>query len=404
MIAVAMGVMNVATYGYTILAARALGPQSYGAFAAVMNLLLVVSVVSLALQATAARRISADPEHVAQIEAGVLRVTLRAAFGLGLLLLLLAPVVNIVLRLESLTTAALVGLIAVPVTMMGGQAGILQGERRWKALAAIYVAAGVPRLAIGSGLIVWRPEELTATVGVLIGAIAPVLVGLVVLRAPRVEGRLSEQHGSRSILRESALNSQALLAFFALSNADVIVARNVLDAQDAGLYAAGVILTKAVLFLPQFVVVIAFPNLATVHERRRALTLSLLLVGVLGLVAIAGALLLSPVAMVFVGGGEYAEIEPRLWLFAVLGTLLAMLQLLVYAVLARRGQRSTYALWLALAAVIGVGMLSSSLEMLLAVVVSIDAVLFAALLATSLYGLRRSELRGRRLADDSTSA
>ncbi len=38
-IAVAIGVMNIATYGFTIVAARALGPQQYGAFAAVMNLL-----------------------------------------------------------------------------------------------------------------------------------------------------------------------------------------------------------------------------------------------------------------------------------------------------------------------------------------------------------------------------
>ena len=35
-IAVAMGVMNVATYGYQMVAARALGPQDFGAFAALM--------------------------------------------------------------------------------------------------------------------------------------------------------------------------------------------------------------------------------------------------------------------------------------------------------------------------------------------------------------------------------
>ena len=35
----------------------------------------------------------------------------------------------------------------------------------------------------------------------------------------------------------------ALLAFFALSNVDIIVARNVLSDHDAGLYAAGLIIT-----------------------------------------------------------------------------------------------------------------------------------------------------------------
>ncbi len=60
-IAVAMGVMNVATYIFQMVTARVLGPQDFGAFAALMNVLLVVGVMSLAVQATAARRISASP-------------------------------------------------------------------------------------------------------------------------------------------------------------------------------------------------------------------------------------------------------------------------------------------------------------------------------------------------------
>ena len=64
------------------------------------------------------------------------------------------------------------------------------------------------------------------------------------------------------MLRELFHNSHALLAFFALSNADVVIARSTLDPHDAGLYAGGLILAKAVLFLPQFVVVVAFPSMS----------------------------------------------------------------------------------------------------------------------------------------------
>ena len=63
-VAVAMAVMNLATYVFTALAARLLGPQDYGALASLMAVLLVVSVVQLGIQTTAARRISADPGHV----------------------------------------------------------------------------------------------------------------------------------------------------------------------------------------------------------------------------------------------------------------------------------------------------------------------------------------------------
>ncbi len=388
-IAVAMGVMNVATYGFQMIAARALGPQDFGAFAALMNLMLVVSVMSLAVQATAARRISSEPRDVVQIERTILRVTYKSAAVLGLVLLALTPLINLVLRLDSLASAAVVGLIAVPLTVMGGQAGVLQGERRWAPLAVLYAAAGVPRLLLGSALVLWHPSELSAMIGVALGACAPVIVGFIALRRPRSEHVSGSGPPIPSLLGEVARSSQALLAFFALSNVDVIVARNVLDGHDAGLYAAGLILTKAVLFLPQFVVVVTFPAMSTPRERRRTLIRGLLLVGGIGAVAIAGAFLLSPLAMIFVGGGEYSEIESQLWLFAVLGTLLAMLQLLVYAVLARQGKRSVYAPWAALGLVVGLGLRCDSLEALLGVVVGVDALLLGVLLAISLYLARR---------------
>src|SRR4051794_27318523 len=249
-----MGVMNLATYGFTMIAARLLGPRSYGALASLMATLLVITVLQLGLQATAARRIAAEPEHVGQIEKTILGVTYRAAVALGVLLLVLSPVLNLVLRLDSLLTAALVSVVSVPFTIMGGQAGILQGERRWHALSVLYVLSGVPRLVIGTALVAWRPSEFTALLATGIAACAPVLAGWWVLRRPREPGLHSEDHGFRRIIRESFHNSQVLLAFLALSNADIVVARNVLGEQDAGLYAAGLILTKAVLFLPQFVV------------------------------------------------------------------------------------------------------------------------------------------------------
>ena len=80
----------------------------------------------------------------------------------------------------------------------------------------------------------------------------------------RLRGRLA---APVTLLAETVRNSHALLAFFALSNADVVIARSVLPDEASGLYAGGLILTKAVLFLPQFVVIVAFPALSTAAAR-----------------------------------------------------------------------------------------------------------------------------------------
>lgn len=390
-IAVAIMVMNISTYGFQMIAARVLGPAQYGGVASLMALLLVVAVVQLGLQATAARRISATPDHVAQIERVILTVTYRAALGLGLLLLVLSPLVWKVLRLESIVPALLVAVAAVPLTAVGGQTGILQGERRWLALGAMYLMMGVPRLVIGGICIAIRPTEGAAMAGVALSLFLPVVLGWFLLRHPRVPGEDSELNALGPTARETLRSSMALLAFFVLSNADIVIARNTLDSHDAGLYAGGLILTKAVLFLPQFVVVVAFPSMSTAAERKRALTRSLLLVLGAGVCGVLGAWLLSDVAMIFIGGDDYSDVQSRLWLFAILGTLLSMLQLLVYSVLARQGTRSAYLVWVAVAALLVAGLVQDSLDGLVTAVVLVDAVLFSVLLSLTLWRINQPD-------------
>jgi O-antigen/teichoic acid export membrane protein len=385
-IAVAMGIMNISTYSYTVLAAHTIGKEAYGAFSALMGALLVISVLSLGLQATGARRISAHPDQVVAIERVVLGVGLRSALVLGGICLLLAPVLNMVLHLESLPTALLVGATAIPLTYMGAQAGVLQGERRWGLLALVYLASGLGRVVFGLVLIVFWPTELSAMAGVALGAWLPVLIGTLALARPRVDVPHSDGHPGLDLIREVGHSSQALLAFFALSNADILVARATMSDSDAGLYAAGLIMAKAILFLPQFVVVIAFPSMAKEQTRRSTLLLALGLTALLGTIGVLGTLLLPDLALLFVGGDDYSVVADDLWRFAIVGTLLSMVQLLVYSALARRQGRAVIMIWTALAALVGGALAVGTPTSLVLVVVAIDGALFLTLLAIALSG------------------
>ena len=182
MIAVAMAVTNISTYGFTILAARSLGPQEYGALAALVGVLLVVNVASLGLQATAARRVaSADPGEAHAIEPDMLAATYKSAVGIGVVCLLAVPLIDLVLRLDSWLTAALVAVAGVPLTVMGGQAGILQGERRWLPLALVYLGLGLGRLVLGLGFLLVGDTATAAMTGVAVGAVVPVVIGAVAI-------------------------------------------------------------------------------------------------------------------------------------------------------------------------------------------------------------------------------
>ncbi|WP_235734850.1 hypothetical protein [Nocardioides alcanivorans] len=90
-IAVAVLVMNVGTYAFTMLAARLLGPGEYGAFAALMALILVIGVLQLGVQTAAARRIAAEPDQVDAVAGAVLRVSWRVGLVVAASMLLLSP-------------------------------------------------------------------------------------------------------------------------------------------------------------------------------------------------------------------------------------------------------------------------------------------------------------------------
>lgn len=394
-IAIAMAVMNIGTYAFQMVAARLLGPSQYGAVASMMALLMVLSVVQLGLQATAARRISAEPDDVAAIERTILVTTWRAALVLGLMALAAAPAIWQLLRLDGLAPAILLGLCVIPVTVMGGQVGVLQGERRWLPLSLVYLSVGVPRVLLGGAFMLVSASETSAMLGVLVSSWIPVAVGGWALR--HRPGAASERHDlgvRRDVLKETLGSAVALLAFLALSNLDVVVARSVLDEHDAGLYAGALIVTKAVLFLPQFAVVILFPSMSTESESRAAVLKGLALLTVLGVACTAATHLLSGLALVFIGGDDYAGVRDQLWLFAVLGALLSVLQLLVYAGLAKRGRGTKYLIATGVVVLVGLGATASSVLELALTVAAVDALVVALLVALQVVRHRRETTTG----------
>jgi O-antigen/teichoic acid export membrane protein len=132
------------------------------------------------------------------------------------------------------------------------------------------------------------------------------------------------------------------------------------------------------------VVVIAFPSMSKQGSGRRMHLLSLGAVLAIGLVTVAGVAVLSRLAVSFVGGPAYSDLQDQLWLFAVLGTLLAMIQLMVYDVVARQHQQMVFVVWAALVGLACAAPLVGSLTFLITVVVGIDLLLFLVLLVVSL--------------------
>ena len=371
-VAAGMVVMNGAAYLFTVAAARLLAPQEFGEVTALLGILLVGNVAALGLQATTARRLAVTHDARADRVATTFGVTLGAALGVGATVAAATVVLTPLLRFDSHLPVVLCGVALVPMTLVGGQFGIAQGTERWPLLSLVYAVAGIGRVAGGATALVVSPDATSAMTGVAIGAWLPVLVALPLLRGVdlrRARGR------RRSFLREAVLGSHALLAYFALSNLDALLARSILEPRDAGLYAAGLVLAKAALFMPQFVSVVLYPALAR-DDTSRSRSLAVGLVGLLGVVAVVLTALLPDVALVLVGGDQYAEVADRLWLFALAGSLLAVVHILVFDALARHAHGVVVLVWASVAALAGAAvLLDADVTGLVAIVATVAGVL-----------------------------
>lgn len=344
--------MNGLAYAFTLAAAHVLGPTDFGVVAALLGVILVANVGSLTIQATAARRLATSPpDAVAAVRRDVLATGRGLSLAVGLVMLVAVPLLDKGLQLDDWLATAMVVPTCAALTMMGAYAGIVQGERRWTPLAAIYLSMGVGRVLAGGVALALDASARSAMVGVAVASLVPLLVGWLVCSADGEARGGSHQ----SLIAELWRNGHTLLAFFSFTNLDVLLARHLFSHHDAGIYAGGAIVTKACLFLPTFVLVVAFPSMAA-DRSGRAWFRPMLLVLALGACAVVAALLLPGLAESFAGGHEYVGLGQVAWVFALEGTLFAAVQILVYDTIAGQSHAGSV-LWIGVLGAVGLAIL-----------------------------------------------
>ena len=329
LVAMALGIAQVCAYAVSVVSARALGPDGFGVLAALLGILLIGSVLAMGIQAVAARRlVGLDATQRAGAGRSMVRDGLIGGLAVAAATLAVSPLLVWLLRLDGWAALLLAALAFIPLTWAGAQYGVAQGRESYRRLAAIYAVVGLGRGVGGvagallTGSVVGTMAGLTA--GTILGAIVGrLLVAPLVAATPvRLE----------NFFADSAHATHALLALFVLTNIDVLLARALLDSEQAGLYGVGAVIAKVAFWLPQFVGVVAFPRFADAR-RSRATIISLAAVG--------------GVIVGFVGGSAYISLVPIAWLFAAIGATFALAQALLLTRLAVDDRRAVIAIWAA---------------------------------------------------------
>jgi O-antigen/teichoic acid export membrane protein len=369
-------------YVFTVLAARALAPHAYGELAALLGVALVGAVPATGLQTAAALELGGhrgDPRRLihrlhATALAGAVGVAVVGAFGI-------VPVVGL-LHLPDPFAVVWVLVLLVAHTVVGGYEGVLQGTGRYARMAVVTTSFGVAKLAGGVAGLLAGGTPTAAVAGMALGATLGVLAGWLGADRPGVARGIDAP--GRSALRASG----ALLGFVLLLNLDVLLARHHLPGALAGEYAVAAVFAKVAFWLPQGVGVVLLPRLADAGSRSRAVGRAIGVVTVLGAGLTLLAAALGGRALSLVGGSAYgSELGGAVWLFAALGTLLAVAQLLLYSGIAAADRRSVLAVWTAaVAECVAVEVLAATGRLSMLSIAATAAVTAGVLVTT---GLRR---------------
>ncbi|AHH22184.1 putative membrane protein [Nocardia nova SH22a] len=413
---------NVAGYLLQLLAGRWLGVTGYSEFASLLAVQLLAAVPALALQNVVARELVRGATVAA-----VRQLARRCAVIVVVAAVVLIPVVALVLQVDPLAAAG--ALLAAPIlVLISGQQGILQGCHQFRWLAVVLGGVAILRVVPAVAVLALSGHAAAAlwaaALGLLIAAAVADRIARSVLAAPdepglqRSSGKgghggvaapragrwelLQPSHaaGVTAVLRAA----QVQAALMALSSADLIIARIVLDEADASRYALGAIATKIAFWLPQAVGVVLYPRMAQPQHSVKALRSALSVLAVIGLIAVAGAAVLSPLAPAF-AGSDYAPIEGWLWLFALDGALLAVLQGALLSAIAADRTAPAAVIWIGLAIELAITLpLVRSLPVLIAVAAGTAAAATISVVVIVVRGVRRDGLAPARSGDERVPA
>lgn len=331
-------VAQVLGYGFNLVAARSLGPADYGALAALLGVVLIANTVGLGLQTVVAREVARRADQPTP-GLSALRFGVLAGGAVTGALLLLTPVLVWLLHLPDVASLLLLAVAMLPITVAGAQIGLAQGHRDYRRTGVLYAVVTGGRAVGGVAGTLATGTLSGAMVGFATGAIVGAAFGLLLVR-PFVQA----QSRWPGLAGETGHVVHALLAFFVLTNVDVLLARHYLPAEDAGMYGVGVLLAKVAFFLPQFVIVVAFPRMAAT-EGRRPTVIALALTVAIGAPLTIASLVAGRLLVTVAGGAQYTALSGSAWLFVAFGSLLALLQVLLLSRLARVDRRAVLAVW-----------------------------------------------------------
>jgi O-antigen/teichoic acid export membrane protein len=331
-----LAVPQVLAYAASVIAARLLVPAEFGAFGAMQGITQIGTPIGLAIQAVVARRLVKNSQNKHH---DLLKFGLEVSIAVMILTLLISFPLSSIFHIDYLVLVLTIGAVA-PFVFISTQLGIAQGKELYLKVAGIYIVFGIGRsISAIVGLLIY-PELISVGIGFFGGTLLSVIFAHFVLGNSKKFWKTVRAEKGVSELYKAA---QALIALYVLVNIDVLLARIVLSPTQSGVYTVGMLVAKIAFFMPQAITVVLFPKMG--KNDSSALRLAVLGTTLIGSAYVGFCYFASEFVVNAIGGSGYSELYSEVWMFALEGSLFAVLQVLLYGRIAREDTKVSILLW-----------------------------------------------------------
>ncbi|CAA0231767.1 sugar isomerase [Tenacibaculum maritimum] len=323
-------------YLYNLLLGRFLGPEKFADAAVLITFLLVLSFLAMTFQLVTAKFLVAfDGDTLEPFIAKTFKYALATGIGLGALIIIFSSELQTFFKISSVNTFIVFGL-GVPIYfMMSVNRGLLQGKKEFTSLSVTYQAEMLSRLVLTMGLLMFL--EIDTSLIVSIGIFCSFLLGLVPFKYKRISFVTSKVLGI--IENKMVRNFFIVTAFYELTqilinNSDILLVKHYFDGYNAGLYASLALIGRVVYFIAWMFVMLLLPTVVQLKKEGKP-TLSVLLkyvsaISLITILIILGCLLFPNQIIYLLFGGDYLEVVPLLWKYALATGVFAISNIFAY--------------------------------------------------------------------------
>lgn len=267
-------VVGFLNYLFNVLAGRALGPEDYGEIVAMYSYVIILSIPTGVLGAVLIQKIGAStyPEELIASWSGWIGEKLRRLWWMVVLPVLLIPVLPFVANISPVTSSVLIGLVLIGYGTFFFST-TLQGLHRFIPFAGISIIATIIKL-IGPAIVFFFVGDIYMVfIAIILSSLFQLgaswlYVRRSIVRSSAPTPQISMRIRSIFLKKELWYSAGVTVVLILLNNLDIVVAKRILPAHEAGYFGAWALFGKIYLYLVGPLLSLAYIFL-TKHAYRR---------------------------------------------------------------------------------------------------------------------------------------